>query len=78
MINRHALYLPDGLYKPLQQDAAALGMSMSTLGTALFADALERARARRYAPFKLPENYRFEHNNVRPFTPKKEQEEGRA
>jgi len=47
-------------------------MPVSQLLTMLIADALERARARRYSPFALPEGYRFEHDNVRFFKGQKE------
>jgi hypothetical protein len=56
----------------LERDAKALQMPMSQLLSMLLADALERARARRYAPYTLPEGYRFEQDNVRPFAQKKE------
>lgn len=66
------LYLPASLYAALQADAKALGIPTSTIGSMLLADAMERARARRYAPYHLPEGYRFEHDNVRPFKGQKE------
>lgn len=46
-----------GLYVALHEDARALGLSTSEIATMLLADALERARARRYAPYRLPEGY---------------------
>lgn len=51
------LALPGSLYVSLQADAEALGMPASQVGAILLSDALERARARRYAPYHLPEGY---------------------
>ena len=72
MAKRAALWIPPALYAALQADAKALGIPASTIGGMLLADAMERARARRYAPYHLPEGYRFEHDNVRPFKGQKE------
>ena len=62
----------------LERDAKALQMSVPQLVSMLIADALERAHSRRYSPFTLPDGYRFDHDNVRPFAPKKEHKEGQA
>ena len=51
------LALPASLVISLQADAGALGIPASQIGAILLSDALERARARRYAPYHLPEGY---------------------
>jgi hypothetical protein len=45
------------LYASLAADASALDMPTSQVATMLLCEALERARARRYAPYRLPEGY---------------------
>jgi hypothetical protein len=45
------------LYEAIQADATALGVTVKELSSVLLVEALNANRARRYAPYRLPDSY---------------------
>lgn len=67
----------DSLYAGIAADAEALGVTIKQLISDLLVEGMGRARARRYAPYQLPEGYGWDAFG-KPYTAKTPTQEGAA